>query len=219
MSATTLLLRCEGPMQSWGTRSRFRYRDTEREPTKSGVIGLISAALGRPREADPADLAALRMGVRVDRAGTVQVDFQTAMDVAKAGGGAPETMMSWRQYLADASFLVGLEGDAALLSKVHAALANPIWPLFLGRRSHVPSVPVWVPGGCVEAPLREALLGHPLPDVVDSGPRVLVLECGPDEPGDTRLDVPLDFTSASRSFAERRITRSFVASPHPPGGA
>ena len=46
---TTLLLRCIGPLQSWDTQSRFDVRTTGREPSKSGIIGLICAALGRPR--------------------------------------------------------------------------------------------------------------------------------------------------------------------------
>ena len=46
----TLLLRLAGPMQSWGTQSRFTIRDTGYEPSKSGVIGLLCAALGKPRD-------------------------------------------------------------------------------------------------------------------------------------------------------------------------
>jgi len=46
----TLLLRLVGPMQSWGTTSRFDQRDTGKEPSKSGVIGLVAAALGIDRE-------------------------------------------------------------------------------------------------------------------------------------------------------------------------
>ena len=45
----TLLLRLQGPMQSWGTTSRFDERDTQLEPSKSGVLGLVCAALGRDR--------------------------------------------------------------------------------------------------------------------------------------------------------------------------
>ena len=51
---TVLLMRLAGPMQSWGTRSRFGNRDTGLEPSRSGVIGLLCAALGRPR-AEPLD--------------------------------------------------------------------------------------------------------------------------------------------------------------------
>src|SRR5262245_45694114 len=81
----TLLLRLAGPMQSWGTDSRFSVRDTGLEPSKSGVIGLLCAALGKPRVEQPGDgqptlakLSALRMGVRVDREGVMRRDFHTA---------------------------------------------------------------------------------------------------------------------------------------------
>ena len=50
----TLLLRLAGPMQSWGLESRFDQRDTGREPSKSGVLGLICAALGKPRTTNQA---------------------------------------------------------------------------------------------------------------------------------------------------------------------
>ena len=50
----TLLLRLAAPMQSWGIDSKFDTRKTNREPTKSGVIGLLAAALGLRRDADQA---------------------------------------------------------------------------------------------------------------------------------------------------------------------
>lgn len=43
---STLLLRLAGPLQAWGTESKFETRRTEREPTRSGVVGLLMAALG-----------------------------------------------------------------------------------------------------------------------------------------------------------------------------
>lgn len=73
-----LLLRLEGPLQSWGYRSRFSDRDTGLEPTKSGIVGLLCCALGRSRSESPADLAALAMHVRVDREGALLKDFHTA---------------------------------------------------------------------------------------------------------------------------------------------
>lgn len=67
----TLLLRLVGPMQSWGTTSRFDQRDTGKEPSKSGVIGLLAAALGIDREnwIDLEPLTLLSMGARHDRPG------------------------------------------------------------------------------------------------------------------------------------------------------
>lgn len=82
---SVLVLRLAAPLQSWGTQSRFSIRDTAREPSKSGVIGLIAAAIGRPRDGEIDDLMALRMSVRIDRDGTLQRDYHTA------GGASDQT--------------------------------------------------------------------------------------------------------------------------------
>lgn len=153
----TLLVRLAGPMQSWGTQSRFVERDTGQEPSKSGVLGLVCAALGRRREESVDDLAALRMGVRVDREGVMRRDFHSALEVAKADGGKPGTVVSQRYYLADADFLVGLCGeDLDLLTRIDAALAAPRWPLFLGRKAFVPGMPPQLPGGGMRTNLQLA---------------------------------------------------------------
>lgn len=73
----SLLLHLHGPLQAWGARSRFNSRSTEPAPTKSAVIGLLAAALGRPRGTVIADLAELVLTVRVDRPGRVLRDFHT----------------------------------------------------------------------------------------------------------------------------------------------
>jgi len=156
-----LLLRCVAPMQAWGTRSRFRERDTEREPTKSGIIGLLCAALGRDRSEPLDDLAALRMGVRVDREGIVECDYQTAQNVIKADLSGRETQLSNRYYLADAAFLVGLEGERGLLAQLTTALKNPKWPLFLGRKAFLPGSPVYLPDSVCEQSLEAALTNYP----------------------------------------------------------
>lgn len=51
-----LLLRLAGPLQSWGTHSKYLWRDTARFPTRSGVVGMLAAGLGREREAPVDDL-------------------------------------------------------------------------------------------------------------------------------------------------------------------
>lgn len=160
----TLLLRLHGPLQSWGTTSRFDERDTQLEPSKSGVIGLVCAALGRDR-ADPIDdLASLRMGVRVDREGVPMRDYQTATGVISAVGkpDLERTVVSPRFFLADAVFLVGLEGhDHVLMDHIYKALMAPCWPLALGRKSYVPSMPVFIGGGLLSQGLCEALRTWP----------------------------------------------------------
>src|SRR5262245_44963159 len=82
---SVLLLRLAGPMQSWGTQSRFSVRDTGLEPSKSGVVGLLCAALGRKRHEPLDDLARLQMGVRADRPGRVARDYHTAGGERRAG--------------------------------------------------------------------------------------------------------------------------------------
>lgn len=215
----TLLLRLAGPMQSWGTTSRFDQRDTGKEPSKSGVIGLVAAALGIDRE-EPWNenlqaLAALKMGVRHDRPGVLKYDYQTAGCAAtdtmiRADGSlSKDGVTSQRHYLADAAFLVGLEGaDRTLLERAHAALRNPVWPLALGRKSYVPSEPVWIEGGVVGAPLPEALAAWPwiaTPRRNEPAPkRLLVSLESNDGSGALRMDQPLS------SFAERRFGARYV---------
>ena len=82
----TLLIPLEGPLQAWGLDSRFELRQTAAEPSKSGVIGMCCAALGRDRSEAIDDLAALLFGVRVDREGRLTRDFHTARDVIGASG-------------------------------------------------------------------------------------------------------------------------------------
>ena len=70
-------IRLEAPMQAWPLRQRGQRRDTHTRPTKSGVVGLVANALGRDFADSVADLATLRFGVRVDRAGSLQYDYHT----------------------------------------------------------------------------------------------------------------------------------------------
>lgn len=207
-----LLLRLCGPMQSWGVQSRFSVRDTGLEPSKSGVIGLLCAALGRPRSAPLADLAALRMGVRVDREGRLAYDYHTAQNVYRAKGGSPkDTEPSTRYYLADACFLVGLQSeDAKLLQDLHSALHNPVWPLYLGRKAFVASEPPWLEDGVhPNTSLEEALRTYPRIGAArakDSEQVRIVLE--DDAGSEVRPDQPISF--AERRFAPRRVSTFFI---------
>lgn len=210
----TLLLRLAGPMQSWGVQSNFGMRDTGREPSKSGVAGLLCAALGRPRTEPVEDLVALRMGVRADQEGKLEMDYHTAQRVYRAAGGQPKpTELSNRYYLADAVFLVGLVGeDLAFLGELHAALRDPRWPLYLGRKAFVPSPPVWLPDG-----LRKgeslldalALAAHPYPFLGRGDPPQKLRLVFDDPDGEqVRPDLPISF--AERRFAPRRVTTRFL---------
>lgn len=177
------------------------------------MLGLVCAALGRDRAEAVDDLARLKMGVRVDREGLLLRDYQTATGVMTAAGKADmrRTVISPRYYLADADFLVGLEGvDRALLQAIHAALRAPVWPLSLGRKSFPPGEPVWLEEGLRDEPLSEALRGEPYrlrrkkkEEEPKSVPLRLVLEH--DSQGAVRLDQPV------APFAQRRFGPRYIA--------
>lgn len=210
----TLLLRLVGPMQSWGTTSRFDQRDTGKEPSKSGVIGLVAAALGIDREnwTNLEPLTKLSMGVRHDRPGVPKRDYQTAQDIISANRSkVHKTAVTTRDYLADAAFLVGLAtDDHALLDRIHKALDNPVWPLALGRKAYVPSESVWMPDALLNLPLREALACWPwiaTPRKWEKSPEKLLVSLeSADGSGVLKMDQPLS------SFAERRFGARFVSS-------
>lgn len=209
-----LLLRLAAPMQSWGVSSRFSIRDTGKEPSKSGVIGLLCAALGISREEananNPqfADLLKLEMGVRVNREGILQTDYHTAQNIAKADGGNKETELSTRYYLSDADFLVGLAGDnLEFLEMLQNALRRPKWQIFLGRKAFVPSLPVYYTSGVISnQDLATVLKSFDLNSIASAQIHArLILE---NEAGsETRPDVPLSF--AARRFTNRRVTTTF----------
>jgi len=207
----TLLIRLAGAMQSWGTTSRFDERDTQIEPSKSGVLGLVCAALGRDRSEPVDDLAHLRMGVRADREGVLMRDYQTATGVMIATGKADlgRTVVSPRYYLADAAFLVGLEGnDRDSLATIHEALRQPVWPLSLGRKSFPPGAPVWLRDGLVDEDLESALrhaprIASPQREHREASLRVVIEH--PSE-GSVRLDQPV------APFSTRRFGPRFVRS-------
>lgn len=217
---TVLLLRLAGPMQSWGTSSRFTTRETRLEPSKSGVLGLLAAAQGRPRDSDLSDLAALRFGVRVDQPGTVMVDFQTAQD--RDGGSLP---LSHRYYIADAAFLAGVEGDPTLLGALARALESPEFPLFLGRRGYPASHPVGL--GLRDTNLLEALRHEGWQAapwhrkrLANQGRGRLVrlsvlADSGANERGESVRDVPLSFNPEHRQYSWRDVTRSWVEVTNP----
>ncbi|MBI4802849.1 MAG: type I-E CRISPR-associated protein Cas5/CasD [Elusimicrobia bacterium] len=217
---STLLLRLAGPMQSWGTTSRFDQRDTGKEPSKSGVIGLLAAAMGIDQEnwTDLKPLTNLAMGVRHDRPGFPKYDYQTAGcamadSIIKANGELSTAggVVSRRFYLADAVFLAGLESqDESLLVRADAALRNPKWQLSLGRKSYVPSEPVWLENGIQDAPLLEVLSKWPWLAVErkwEKRPEKLLVSFeSNDGSGTLKMDQPL------ASFAARRFGARFVRS-------
>lgn len=224
----SVLLRLEGPLQAWSTQSKLGVRDTDREPSKSGVLGLVGAALGMDREDDAqlAELATLSMAVRVDRPGSLLRDYHTA------GGGrfrgnayfvadASDCIPSHRYYLQDASFTVALAGDPALVERVAAALQSPRWPLFLGRRACPPAVPPLLavtdaspPEAVRAAELSERSDEHPNADGRGATGRLrLIVEAGPEQGGEPRYDQPLSFGVGRKRYGIRYVKIEWMDAP------
>ena len=210
----TLLLRLAAPLQAWGADSKFETRKTAREPTKSGVIGLLAAALGLRRdETEPLTrLAQLRFGVRVEREGQLLVDYHTAnREEDRKKGKAP--YVTYRHYLEDAVFLVGLESeDTALLQELAEALTHPVFPLYLGRRACPPTLPLCL--GLREQGLVEALQAEPA--LCPSGPRPtrIVADAAPQEPGVVlQRDVPLSYDQRHRQYGYRSAREISLRQP------
>lgn len=216
---STLLLELSGPLQAWGDESRFVRRTTRTLPTKSGVIGLLAAALGRRRAEPVEDLVAIRFGVRQEQRGSLARDFQTAID-PRTGKPLP---LSERFYLNDARFLAVLEAEENLLRGLADAIASPVFPLYLGRRACPPA-------GRIVVGIRE----ESLETVLDCEPwraadwykrkqsqRVSLLWSRDANPGEARdetvRDVPRSFDPRNREYGWRDVVHGWVEMDNPIG--
>lgn len=169
-----LILRLEGPLQSWGESAKWDMRDSADFPTKSGIVGLLGCAMGLER-GDP-ELEklsnALALAVRADRKGVRAVDYQTVTgNPLRNAEGKPKstgnTIVSRRTYLQDACFTVFLETDTAWAKRIVSALRAPRWCIYLGRKSCVPSRPVLAQEGVNYVSLEEALRRYPTAERAD----------------------------------------------------
>ena len=219
----TLLMCFDAPLQSWGCDSHFEQRMTAIEPTKSGVIGLLAAALGLGRQEDEgiSELAALEFGVRVDQPGVIIRDFHTAKGEKKRPSGNWEDVayVSDRYYLSDAIFLVGVSShDYELIQKLACAIKSPYYPLFLGRRSCPPTPRLF--HSVMENPLVDALSSvewlarnqpQNKPDSMRKELRLVIDDFT--LMGKRRQDVPISFSWQHRRFGYRHLIEKPISVP------
>ncbi|MCI9887756.1 type I-E CRISPR-associated protein Cas5/CasD [Micrococcales bacterium 31B] len=214
----TLILLLAGPMQSWGSRSRFTRRETEEMPTKSGIIGLLAAAKGMRRSDPIEELTGIRLAVREEQRGRLERDFQTAIN--RDGKSMPLTD---RFYLADARFTAYVESENdELIEGLSEALIRPTFPLYLGRRAFAPSAPVLLraqQGGAMEAARSEpwrASTWHKNLWRYRARPHVeLRVQADADVlgiHGPTRVldDFPLSFNMEHRRYRARAVAEEYV---------
>lgn len=216
MGTSLLVLRLEGPMQAWGREAHWDQRGTHPMPTKSAIAGMIACAMGVERgDERVVDIAnSFTMGVRADRPGAYMQDFHTVTgNPLMTADGKPKarssgnTIVSRREYLQDASFLVVLEAPVDTLKKYQAALMAPKWPVYLGRRSCVPSRPVLETLTDQYTDIPHALHDYPLAERRSKDRPILCeIDAGDSEEWVmTRNDVPQ--SAQDRTFAIRRLGR------------
>lgn len=203
----TLLLRLNSPLQSWGTGSLYDDRETDYYPSKSGVIGLLAAALGRDRSDNVDDLNNLKFGVRIDNQGVILDDFQIT-DM----GEKLNKNLSHKKYLSDATFLVGLEcNDKDKLLCIRNAVLNPKFVIFLGKKSCPPTSPIVI--GIREKSLYDALLDEPwlLPNwrqkekLRFKDKEYLRIIVDSDESNALMKDVAISYSSKKREYKYRYV--------------
>ena len=133
----TLLLKFAGPLQSWGTDSKFETRYTDFYPSKSAVIGIIAASFGYRRDEDEKikQLNDLDFAVRVDQRGNLLRDYQIAT-AYKPDGRFERNYVTNRYYLEDAIFVVAIGGEDDFIDKIEQSLKNPYFQTFFGKRSN-----------------------------------------------------------------------------------
>ncbi len=221
MSSDTvyLAIRLEGPLQSWGFDSQFDYRKTGLMPTKSGIAGMCCAALGYSRGSKEEEVflqqfrRVIMIAISIPRTHPAlegQVlevrrmrDYHTVAFTRKAGGGIKKSHLTYRYYLQDAAFGLILSEKKVLLEKIAKGLQDPVWGIWLGRKSCIPSTPVFSGLFESEKDCLNVLLGE---ISIESCTRQIEVSRFGDG-NDTLPDQPVCFGSVEheKEYAPRRV--------------
>lgn len=163
-----LLLRLEGPLQSWGEYAKWDARKSASFPTKSGIVGLIACAMGLPRNSEQIVRLCeeISIAIRADRPGISLLDYHSVEGhpLKTAEGKKRSTgniVITQREYLQDASFLVVVETSEEWYTKIIYAFQHPKWCIYLGRKSCVPTRPILEAMETEYKDMLDALTRHP----------------------------------------------------------
>ena len=159
--ADYLVFRLYGPLASWGEIAVGESRHSAVYPSKSALLGILGAAVGVRRDDDTAQQALFRgyrFGIMLISAGTPLRDYHTVQapgqlrnvryrsrrhelaDKSRLG-----TLLSAREYRCDSISVVAVEaltGAQWSLVDLKEALRHPHFPLYLGRKSCPPALPL-----------------------------------------------------------------------------
>jgi CRISPR system Cascade subunit CasD len=192
-------------------------------PARSAIVGLLGAAQGIRRTGDFSALDALEISVAVFDAGSPLRDYHTIETVPSAAAKRPNsrpealrdargrtnTTITLRDYRAGVFYGVAVSGNG--LEELQAALTEPQFTLYLGRKSCPLSAPP--AARVVQAETPEAALADltPPPWLAARGPvvaRVLIVDAAY---GEVVHDRPAD--RSLWHFAPREIARRPVDIP------
>lgn len=216
------------PFQSWGISSEFTNRDSFDFPTKSAVIGILAASCGIDRcnkdwvasisnsdffcESYSSNITLLSDFQTIGGGYDKNDSFQKKFIPVKAENGKPRannnTVLLNKTYLQDASFGVAISiFDSELAETIASNLNNPIWGVWLGRKSCVPCEPILV--GLFES-FEDAFVAvrgrHSARTGVDCGTLIKMYNSNAIlESDEVVKDIPLSFIE--RKFATRLIVR------------
>lgn len=177
-----LIFRLYGAMASWGCTAVGGIRPSRSTPSRSAVVGLLSAALGLRREQEEA-IAQLNdsigITIKSESEGRLLRDYHTAQvpstdkkaiwphrkaELENAHRDV-NTILSTRDYRVDGHWLVALtlrDGATYTLEALRDALQEPVFPLYLGRKSCPLSAPA-NPVLCDTDSLRQAVDNYQFP--------------------------------------------------------
>ena len=143
-----------GPMGSFGDYAGHEVRGSGHVPLRSGILGLVGAALGVQREDDEGQRALREYSVAVQSLceSTALRDYHTIETVteptrvgvtrremlAAAGPGQSNTTVTVREFRSDVVFRVALwcaGGALWSLDQIRDALCRPRYALYIGRKS------------------------------------------------------------------------------------
>lgn len=156
-----LVFQLHGPMASWGVDAPGEVRHTHELPSRSALLGLLAAALGIHRD-DDARLNTfnrhyqfLLCASEYPRWARDYHTVQAPKEIRKARYFSrreelshPDllsALISKRDYFSDAWWMVAVAStpDAPCsLAQLQAALKQPVFPLYLGRKSHPLALPL-----------------------------------------------------------------------------
>jgi CRISPR system Cascade subunit CasD len=159
--ADYLVFRLYGPLASWGEIAVGESRHSAVYPSKSALLGLLGAAVGVRRNDDAGQQALFsgyRFGIQLLSAGSPLRDYHTVQSPAQqrnvryrsrrqelADSSRIGTLLSTREYRCDSLSVVAAEALPEArwsLPELAEALRHPHFPLYLGRKSCPPALPL-----------------------------------------------------------------------------